>query len=669
MKNENIRADEIYLASSKELFEEAGEIAQNTQTEEKYSFILQYNANQREFVQSILETVGAIVNNDNLEECLLSVMMNMTQLAFIKCLDCVERVKTDEVHNPYLIEDEVNDIDDRMIVEASTAHVGMTTNDVQVMSLASEELGQDEVATTASYATSATSADCPCSTNTSMSTAKVISDEGSVGGYICCPCTEQWFKFTATRTGRYTIGSTGSKDTIGTLYDGNGNKIAENDDFAPGGKINFRIVIDLAAGNTYYVKVRLHGNATGRYTLRVTERLYVNYVRINMDRITLQKGVTYELPITPFYVYKGYNGAQPISGLDVSVIPSNADEQKIWWYSQSNDVFTISHGSDEDGNRYAHLVVTGVGDANLYAVDWNENGKRDECVVTVGTPYMKKLKTLGSFSNEEVDLIQQLYDKIDEKFTSESKNVKAWKCARLLSEFCYDYFSSMAGINFNKWDDVAGSVTKEENRKEYFMETLGYTSSEYDKLNTGLLRNHKDAGENYNIIDFTHMQYALAARLAYTLDKDGALANLGSGLYTINYGVYSDEEVSYLAGWLGDAVITNMSGEGIPVMKNDDYMADLDAENVYRLIVQGSSSIDALNEYYSSMTVSNTRAEIFLQHIPYETVKEKVFNALIDSGSNADENSCMNTIKSSYPDTYNFLRSLCDGHMNIFDYT
>ena len=381
MKNENIRADEIYLASSKELFEEAGEIAQNTQTEEKYSFILQYNANQREFVQSILETVGAIVNNDNLEECLLSVMMNMTQLAFIKCLDCVERVKTDEVHNPYLIEDEVNDIDDRMIVEASTAHVGMTTNDVQVMSLASEELGQDEVATTASYATSATSADCPCSTNTSMSTAKVISDEGSVGGYICCPCTEQWFKFTATRTGRYTIGSTGSKDTIGTLYDGNGNKIAENDDFAPGGKINFRIVIDLAAGNTYYVKVRLHGNATGRYTLRVTERLYVNYVRINMDRITLQKGVTYELPITPFYVYKGYNGAQPISGLDVSVIPSNADEQKIWWYSQSNDVFTISHGSDEDGNRYAHLVVTGVGDANLYAVDWNENGKRDECVV------------------------------------------------------------------------------------------------------------------------------------------------------------------------------------------------------------------------------------------------------------------------------------------------
>lgn len=383
MKNENIRADEIYLASSMELFEEAGEIALNTQTEEKYSFILQYNANQREFMQSILETVGAIVNNDNLEECLLSVMMNMTQLAFIKCLDCVERVKTDEVHNPYLIEDEVNDIDDQMIVEGSTSHVGMTTNDVQVMSLASEELGQDEVATTASYATSATSADCPCSTNTSMSTAKVISDEGSVGGYICCPCTEQWFKFTATRTGQYTIGSTGSKDTIGTLYDDNGNKIAENDDFAPSGKTNFRIVIDLAAGNTYYVKVRLHGNATGRYTLRVTERLYVNYVRINMDRITLLKGVTYELPITPFYVYKGYNGAQPISGLDVSIIPSNADEQKIWWYSQSNDVFTILHGSDEDGNRYAHLVVTGVGDAKLYAQDWKGNGKCDECTVAV----------------------------------------------------------------------------------------------------------------------------------------------------------------------------------------------------------------------------------------------------------------------------------------------
>ena len=74
------------------------------------------------------------------------------------------------------------------------------------------------------------------------------------------------------------------------------------------------------------------------------------------------------------------------------------------------------------------------------------------------------------------------------KYTTENTLQKAWRCARVLSEFYYDYISY--GI-INKWDDVAGSVTTNEDRKTYFINTLGYTESEYITLHDGLLGNKK----------------------------------------------------------------------------------------------------------------------------------------------------------------------------------
>ena len=90
-----------------------------------------------------------------------------------------------------------------------------------------------------------------------------------------------------------------------------------NDDNGVNGTLNFKIVYYLTAGCTYYVKVRLYGYATGCYELRVTKRVYADYVNINKTQINLVKGVTYELPITPNYTYKGYNGAQRIDGLSL----------------------------------------------------------------------------------------------------------------------------------------------------------------------------------------------------------------------------------------------------------------------------------------------------------------------------------------------------------------
>ena len=89
----NISEDEIVLAPPTELFDEAKDIAQSTLSDEKFPFSLQYDSNQKEFLLSLLQTAGAIVEDDDDDGHVLATMMNMTQLAFIKQLDCVERVK------------------------------------------------------------------------------------------------------------------------------------------------------------------------------------------------------------------------------------------------------------------------------------------------------------------------------------------------------------------------------------------------------------------------------------------------------------------------------------------------------------------------------------------------------------------------------------------------
>ncbi len=108
-----------------------------------------------------------------------------------------------------------------------------------------------------------------------------------------------------------------------------------------------------------------------------------------------------------------------------------------------------------------------------------------------------------------------------------------------------------------------------------------------------------------------------AARLAYSLKLGGHFVDLET-----------TEDLSYLGGWLGDAVLPD--NNGTTFFKNDDYCADLDAENIYRLIEAGRSSVDAVNFYYGSLTSESNRADKFLQYISYDFVKQKVFYELID---------------------------------------
>ena len=274
------------------------------------------------------------------------------------------------------------------------------------------------------------------------------------------------------------------------------------------------------------------------------------------------------------------------------------------------------------------------------------------------------------FEDSDALLIRDVYNRIDAAYPSDSTLYRAWRSSRVLGGIIYD---TDAAHTF-AWSQVAGSVFSGD-EDDYFTEILGFTATEYSQIKAAISSNYNKT----NIADFAHMQISLAARLAYQLDKDGFLADIGE--------FCSEEDISYLAGWLGDATLKENDGQ--TSLKNDDYHADLDAENIYRLIAQGYTLVDAANAYYASLTSTNTRATVFLSYIDYNTIKSKIYTELIDKAlllyivaaeqqENeelaryyydllADEQYHLDTVM-SYPDTYNFMCSVRDGRSDIGSY-
>ena len=69
-----------------------------------------------------------------------------------------------------------------------------------------------------------------------------------------------YFAFTPTTSGSFTIQSTGSGDTYGTLYSSTQSSLTTNDNNGDGS--NFKITYTMTAGTTYYVAVKFYGSST-----------------------------------------------------------------------------------------------------------------------------------------------------------------------------------------------------------------------------------------------------------------------------------------------------------------------------------------------------------------------------------------------------------------------
>ena len=96
-------------------------------------------------------------------------------------------------------------------------------------------------------------------------------DAGAFDDDISTAGEEKWYRFMTGTAGTYAIQTYGSTDTYMYLYDTNQNTLlAENND-GEGSGINAKIVRNLNENTWYYVKIKGNENATGSYSIGVSE--------------------------------------------------------------------------------------------------------------------------------------------------------------------------------------------------------------------------------------------------------------------------------------------------------------------------------------------------------------------------------------------------------------
>ncbi len=106
----------------------------------------------------------------------------------------------------------------------------------------------------------------------SIRTAQSLRRGGSVRGVIHSGSDVDFFSISLPRAGRLTLRTTGSTDTVGTLYDSRGRMLNKVDDACGDGTFNFCMTRRLAKGK-YFIKVDGVGSTvTGPYILRSTFR-------------------------------------------------------------------------------------------------------------------------------------------------------------------------------------------------------------------------------------------------------------------------------------------------------------------------------------------------------------------------------------------------------------
>ena len=275
-----------------------------------------------------------------------------------------------------------------------------------------------------------------------------------------------------------------------------------------------------------------------------------------------------------------------------------------------------------------------------------------------------------------------------------------WMFFRALSQVGgYDDDFSGAYDAANVWKQGAGNAYPEEKHKKFYVDTLGLSDSDYNYLKYNLRMQHyiSSAPDAYNSTCIegldddkrdswrNHMQTGLGlddlsdealqnqinrlhgmyndkgdfSHMCYTLS--GCLNDDWGGVDNSWYkrhieGWESHDTRKDVIGWLGDAtIITDGSGT---TFGPDDYISDLDADNIYNRIDydNGVTAMDAFNDYYEDMANSGDsdfRGKEFLQNNSYETVEEAILDkldiSLEDLKSNKD-----------YSDTVEFLERLKD---------
>lgn len=364
-------------------------------------------------------------------------------------------------------------------------------------------------------------------------------------------------------------------------------------------------------------------------------------------------------------------------------------------------------------------------------VDWSKQlnagwYKREQRFSMSQENFIDLMKQQYGFDKETSIIMFKVYETLQKNYPNATQKEIDWRFARLLGGFVYDGFkwNQTAGNAIDKKiEELYGNIySRDMTEEEYFTETLGLPKEQYrlimykirvqyyisgmenadllaqnlndkdfkdykKKRETALGKNLSDKeftelwNEQYYAMkgkgDFAHQQITTAAILATDINKSGIITDI--------YFLGDDEKRENMAGWLGDATIK--ANNEPPSFGGDDYIADLDAENItYLMEKEGYSYIDATKVYYSRINSNYTRAQMFLEHTSLEEVKNEIYSELVipeimkgltlteaeyrsmtpkeavkyrkHCEVALSEKNKMNKLKEIAPDTYNFVKSL-----------
>lgn len=286
------------------------------------------------------------------------------------------------------------------------------------------------------------------------------------------------------------------------------------------------------------------------------------------------------------------------------------------------------------------------------------------------------------FDDRTTKIMSEVYQNIQEVYSDETQQERDWRFTRSISQLKYNALEVTKGYETLGWAQGAGAVypisdaksIPPKPEKEYFCETLNINEVDYMYLrymvrlqNTvtsspdtygsmameSLFQNRKKDDDFYVwkntmkehlFMDLSDKEYKdLYVNKCKGMEGNGDFAHM---FYTVSAGIVPQdtpivinynpagapgmtwanaEERLAVTGWLGDAVFTGTKKK--TSFGNDDYIADLDADNIVNRTRNGEDLVICINDYYKKLQHGDEhvlRTSEFLQNHPYEEIENAI---------------------------------------------
>lgn len=327
--------------------------------------------------------------------------------------------------------------------------------------------------------------------------------------------------------------------------------------------------------------------------------------------------------------------------------------------------------------------------------------------------FIKNIQQQYGFDVRTCNLLYDIYIKINKKYIKQNQQVRDWYFARAISQLG-GYNDKkvnvlIISIETNAWRKGAGWAYEYDEEKKFFCEMLAISEEDYQYLRYNIRLQHFMSGDentySYNKLihledcnkeefelwkknmekavgetlsneaykakynelyqryhnqgDYSHMMYTLSANL---IENGYKVDNSWNNVAKSEMSWKTSEERKDISGWLGDAVYTGDKDKGV-TFSDDDYIADLDADNIAYRMKDGLNLIECTNQYYRDLAQGNEdelRTKEFLKNNDYNKVEEAVLNRIEIKDMNKDGKKTVEDLENSkkYKDTYNFLMRL-----------